>query len=316
MWPETNYEALRKISQMNKRALVVANPNAGSMHLDEFTERLTKIFASRGSTYELHRTRPGGDLRCVIRAAIRDGYDLIAAAGGDGTVSRVADGLVGKKTPLGILPCGTGNVLANKLGIPPDTESAARLLLEEHQHYRMDGMVVEDRIYLLDLSVGIISKTMAMTDQESKRRFGKLAYLWKGATLLSSLQPEEFWLEVDGNHLSTRAAEILVKSNQITGINPFNSDEMQTLGDGIVHIHIIRANSVAGFVKSMIDLARGRAGQAGSIQCLEARKHIYIEGIRTSQPVQADGESIGDTPVQITIIPDAVRIIVPPGTGS
>lgn len=294
-----------------KKVLIIANPEAGSMDMDEFAETLDRVFAEQEGSYNLHRTEPDEDLGATVQAALQDGYDLIAAAGGDGTVSQVADGLVGGNIPLGIFPAGTGNVLAQELEIPNDAEAAAHLLLGENRLRRVDGMQINEHIYLLHIGVGVTSQTMDSTAQESKRRFGNAAYLWEGLKRLFGQQPEKFRLEIDGQRVTARAIEIGVTNTRTAGGKPFNWGEGVAVDDGQVRVCIIRARSILDYLQTFFDLATGQTDRSRHIRCFDAREAIRIESADGPLPVQADGEMLGETPVEITIIPQAVQIIMP-----
>jgi diacylglycerol kinase (ATP) len=200
-----------------KRVFIIANPKAGSMDVDQFSENLDGVFAESNHTYKLYFTQPDEDVAATLNKAIQDGWDVIAAAGGDGTVSMVADGLQGLGVPLGILPMGTGNVLAQELGIPQELGQAAGLILGEHKRRPVDGMKIHDHLYLLYAGVGISSAIMEDASQQSKRRFGQVAYVWAGLKKLAGWQPVHFKLEIDGRKLSSSAVEIGVTNTRIAG---------------------------------------------------------------------------------------------------
>jgi YegS/Rv2252/BmrU family lipid kinase len=293
-----------------KKVFIIANPKAGSMDVDQFTEDLAGVFAESNHTYKLHFTQPDEEVAATLNKAIQDGWDVIAAAGGDGTVSMVADSLQGLDIPLGILPMGTGNVLAQELGIPQELGQAADLILGEHKRRPVDGMKIQDHIYLLYIGAGISSAIMEDASQQSKRRFGQVAYVWAGLKKLAGWQPVHFKLEIDGRKLSSSAIEIGVTNTRIAGGKLFEWGEDIAVDDNCVLVCIVRSKSLLDYIQIFFDLLLGRTNRSKRIRCFEAQDRIKI-GAATALKVEADGELVGETPVEIAVIPHAVTIIVP-----
>src|SRR5918997_5241973 len=161
-----------------KRVFVVLNPVAGTSVVDEVRRALDQHFLPGETTYEVHETLKEDAVERIAREAQGRGYEMVVAAGGDGTVSAVAEGLVGTATPLGIIPLGTANVLARELGIPVELEGAVQLLAGAHGVTSIDAMKVGQKHYFTQVGVGIDALMIRDTKREHKRRFGRIAYLW------------------------------------------------------------------------------------------------------------------------------------------
>src|SRR4051794_21697998 len=114
------------------RVFVALNPRSGTCSAEDVRQALARHFDGDGGGCEVFEIGEGSDLAGAVRRAVESGTGLVIAAGGDGTVSSVAAGVVGKEVPLGIIPLGTANVLAGELGIPLDLEGACALLSGEH----------------------------------------------------------------------------------------------------------------------------------------------------------------------------------------
>ena len=120
------------------------------------------------------------------------------AAGGDGTVVGVANGLVNSPVPLGILPLGTGNDLARVLGVPLKVDEALDLLVGDHLIIEADALKVGDRYFFSNVSVGITPQVMGETKSAQKKRFGLLAYLWTMIRRSNLFQLHRYTLTIDG----------------------------------------------------------------------------------------------------------------------
>ncbi|SIO42995.1 lipid kinase, YegS/Rv2252/BmrU family [Singulisphaera sp. GP187] len=305
----------------SQRAFVILNPVAGQGAAAAVRQALAEAFSNSGegaeAPYTIHETAPGEAIATRVReAAEQEGYDLIVAGGGDGTVSAVANGLVGSETPLGILPLGTANVLARELGIPIDLKGACQLLAGAHTVTAIDAMKVEDQCYFTQVGVGIDAMMIRDTDRESKRRFGRTAYLWTAFTRLLGFQPRRFLIESDGQSVRSRASQVVVANSGILGQPPFRWGPDIRPDDGRVDVCIVRARSFWNYVTLSWHVVLGQHKQDANVRYLTAQQHVVIATTKRPLPVQADGEIIGETPVTVTVVPHALHVIVPRTAGS
>lgn len=264
------------------------------------------------AAYTIHETSPGEAIAKRVReAAEQGGYDLIVAGGGDGTISAVANGLVGLETPLGILPLGTANVLARELGIPIDLEGACQLLAGAHAVTAIDAMKVGDQCYFTQVGVGIDAMMIRDTAREAKRRFGRVAYLWTAFTRLLGFQPRRFLIESDERFVRSRASQVVVANSGILGQPPFRWGPDIRPDDGRVNVCIVRARSLWHYITLFWHVILGQHKQNANVRYLTAKHRVVIATTKRSLPVQADGEIIGETPVTVTVVPQALHVIVP-----
>ena len=301
---------VQQLNPAQKKFFLIANPKAGSMNVDRFKEDLARIFAQNDHEYEVHFTRPDEAIASIVSKAVKDGWDVVVAVGGDGTVSMVADGLRNIDIPLGILPMGTGNVFAQELGIPLKLDQAISLMVGDHRCRPVDSMEIGGRLYLLYAGAGITSVMMDGASSESKRHYKILAYIWSGLKKLSGWQPFRFKLEIDGTSLSSSAIEVGVANARTAGGKPFNWGEEVSVDDRRLMVCIVRSKTWLDYIQTFFDLLLGRTHQSKHIQRYPAYHHIKIDAA-AAVSVEADGEVVGNTPVEITVVPHAVSVIVP-----
>jgi diacylglycerol kinase family enzyme len=185
-------------TSLARRIFVVVNPGAGSYRADAVRAMLGRYFHGGDPFCEIHETGQDERLLEVVRDARVRGFELVVAAGGDGTISGVANSLVGSEIPLGIIPLGTANVLARELGIPVDVDGACRLLAGPHEIRSIDAMRVRDEHYFTHVGIGLDALMIRDTSREVKKRFGRIAYIWTVFTHLLGFQPRRFRLVVGG----------------------------------------------------------------------------------------------------------------------
>ena len=292
------------------RVLVVLNPKAGSCTADDVRAALGRHFSCDDGACAIVEAAQGDDPGEVVRRAKSEGRELVIAAGGDGTVSAVANGLVGTEIALGIIPLGTANVLARELGIPVELEAACALLAGEHDLRAIDAMRVGDRHYYTQVGVGIDAMMIRDTKAEDKRRFGRAAYLWTAFTRLVGFQPRRFRLEIDGREEKRRASQVVLANVGTLGQPPFTWGPDIRLDDGKIDVCIVRARTAVDYLGLAWHVLRGQHKRSVNVRYRAARRSVVIRTDRPL-PVQADGEVLGETPVEVKVVAGAVRVVVP-----
>jgi diacylglycerol kinase (ATP) len=299
-----------------RSAFVVLNPVAGNSDPSLIRNAVERHLGGRGWTYEVYETTGRERVAEIVRAALKRGFEVAIAVGGDGTVSGVAGGLVRTGTPLGIIPVGTGNALARDLGIPLDLEGALGLLVDEHRMRTIDidAMQVGDRFLILNLGVGISALAVRGTEHMEKRRLGRIAYVWAGLVEFLGFQPQRFTVVVDGWPRQFRASEVMVLNSGGLG-NPYVRWGPQVrLDDGRLDVRIVRARTALDYLRLGWNLLLGQQKKDPSLQNLSAERSVAICADRPL-PVQGDGDLIGQTPVQVEVVPRALRVIAPLAIG-
>lgn len=310
--PEEKFLSVKDQSLSNgfERVFVVLNPVAGFGYPARLKHKLRTFALKNRWQMDIHETAEDEDLGPVIEAALKNGSQLVIAAGGDGTVSSVAACMVFSGIPMAILPVGTGNLLAHDLGIPWDANRALEMLSGKTAIQIMDVMAIQDRHFILNAGVGLSSLIIKHTARQDKRRFGTLAYVWTAFKALFGLQPHAFRLVVDGKKLKLRASEILIANGGLLGVKlPFEDVHVHP-DDGRVDMFIVKARTLYDYLELLYYIIRGKPRAAPKMLYLQAQNEIQIAAGKRL-PTQADGEVIGETPISIRVVPGAVRIIIP-----
>jgi YegS/Rv2252/BmrU family lipid kinase len=300
-----------KEGQANQFIYVVLNPIAGNSSAEQIRQALEEAFGKTGWTLDIHETTGKEDVSELTRAACERGAAMVVAAGGDGTVGGVVNGLVNRGIPLGILPVGTGNGLARALGVPIDLENAVALLAGDHDIIDLDALQVGDTYYILKVSAGLSARVMRDTPPEEKRRFGIAAYLRTTISQIMGFQPRQFVLNLDGHPAQVRASEILVSNNALLKEPPFPLGPREKLNDGVFDVYIITAQNLGDYLRIVWGLVFNRSGRKKELRTLTVKNCVSIRGVHREYTVQADGEVIGLTPVEVNVAPSAVKAIAP-----
>ena len=298
--------------QQKPKAFVVINPMAGVQHTETVREKIQSILDAHEIPFEIYETTPESNPRQKVRQALRQGFKLFLAAGGDGTLSSVAGGLVDTNIPLVLVPTGTWNALARSLDIPLQIDQALEILFQEHTIRRIDVMQVEDEFYVLNVSAGLSSQTLGKVKREEKRRFGKLVDLWWGFTKLMEFPSYRFEVRIDGTLTTFRATEMMVANIKNIGLKSLQLDTEIHMDDGKLNVCRIYAKSLRDYLSLVISMMTGSQDRNWHVLCVEASQEVEIRSSR-NLPVQGDGDVIGRLPVTIKIRPKAVSIVTPIG---
>jgi len=225
-------------------------------------------------------------------------------------VSIVANTLAETGIPLGILPIGTANVLALEPTIPRDLEEAAALFAGELVFRELDMMRMHGRNFILQIGIGLDSMMIKDTARSAKRIFGRLAYM---ATLVGKIfgyRSQRFTIVVDGQRLRPRAWQVLVANAGTLGIPPLKWGPNISPADHELDLCIFSVRRVIDYVRLFRQFVTGKQVNGSNVTYRRIHKHMVISSDRPL-PVQADGEIIGDTPVEIDVVPRGIKIVVP-----
>jgi YegS/Rv2252/BmrU family lipid kinase len=301
-------EAVRRATKV----FVVFNPVAGRTDSATVRQTLEQALQAGGQAYDVYETTGSDeeDIGAVVRSALPKGYDLVVAVGGDGTVSATANALVGSAVPLAIVPAGTANVLVREIGVPVTIEAACALLASEFATVQVDAMRVGEQHFLLQIGVGLGSLMIRDTSREAKGRFGRAAYLWTMFRRLVGFQPQRFMLVIDGVRHRLSASEVLLANGGVLGVDPLRWGPDIHPDDGQIDVCVVWAKTLADYSGLLWHAILGQQRRSRGLRYYKASKTISVNA-KKPLPVQADGEIIGTTPLQVQVVPHAVQIAVP-----
>ena len=290
-----------------KWLMVVVNPAAGQFSPD--LKAFNRIIHGAGMDWELEITNGLGDGGKLAARAVAEGASMVAACGGDGTVRDVVAGLLGSGVPLAILPTGTGNALAKDLGIPLDLNSACALMVDSRAKRRaIDLGTVGDGLFLLRSGVGLEAEITRTADRGLKDRLGPLAYITATVQAWNSAPVSHYRLVMDDAIVEIDGLACMVANAGSLGIPGLAISPHVRIDDGLLDVFVIRRHDLAE-LGALAASVTGAVEDANSLPHWQTRA-ISIEAV-PPQGVEADGEELGFTPLQIEVIPGAVQVIVP-----
>lgn len=290
------------------RIKVIANPGAGQP--EPVLSPLNDAFGAAGIDWDIDITHGAGDGYAKARQAMAEGVDMVAVYGGDGTVSEVAWALSGGGPPLAILPGGTGNALAEELGIPQALPEAAALAAGDDYDLRsIDAAQLGDRVFILRATIGFEAASVGATSREMKDRYGWLAYVYSALQTLADPPKATYILDVDGETAEVEGIACIVANSAALGSVGVKLVPDVDVSDGLMDVIVVERADLPALAGSAVDAIAGEEMRALSRW---RGKRIHVAS-RPPQPVLADGEPAGTTPVDVIVLPKAVRVVVPRG---
>ena len=291
-----------------KKLLIIVNTKASKYDEKLLNKRLAHVLSENKVDGEVYYFRDEAKLAERIDTAIREGVEAFVAAGGDGTVALVGNHLRGNKCPIGIIPIGTTNSLAQVIGIPLDMGKAIKIAISSTKTRTIDGLEINDKLYFMNASTGLSSYAIRDITEKEKSFLGRFVYVFSAVRRWFRVKPSTFFLEIDGKPQQIEAAEIFITNTGVLGGPQFKVSDSQ-LSDGKLEVLTIQKTTLGGFFNVLLDVYIRRKRKK-SICYIGQCERITI---RSDEPllVQADGDIIGQAPVAITIVPKAATFIVP-----
>ena len=245
----------------------------------------------------------------AIGAAIRahrDQVDLVVLGGGDGTMNAAAEALLETQVPFAVLPLGTANDLARVLGIPTDPIAAAQVVLAGRRN-RIDLGRANDRLFFNIATIGLSARLARAMDKQTKKRFGALAYPLTVARIGLG-RPFHATISSEQGNLQLDAIQIAVGNGRYHG-GGIVVHEAAAIDDRLLHLYALAPQSVGSLLAKLPWLLRGRHSVTSGVETLTAT--AFAVATSEQLPVNTDGEITTCTPVQFSVIPEAVEVCVP-----
>jgi diacylglycerol kinase (ATP) len=296
---------------MKHTACLIFNPASGQGNPDRDLEWICQQLEP-ALELNIYFTSSDSQADELMQAAIAEAGDSVIVSGGDGTVSAVAQALIGTPKKLGIIPRGTANAFATALGIPSDLNAACHTILQGTTRL-IDTATCNGDAMILLAGIGFEAETVERANREAKDRWGALAYILAGMQQLNQQELFHTQIAIAGEYLEFQAGAIT-----IANVAPPTSVLAQGFGqvipdDGLLEVTIGTPDTTLKALDAITDLMGAAISKAPTcredIICLRTSQIQVITD--PLQKVVIDGELIGTTPIQVQCIPNSLKVIVP-----
>ncbi|GLB46647.1 diacylglycerol kinase [Philodulcilactobacillus myokoensis] len=294
---------------MRKRARVIYNPTSGREILKSKMIDILNVFEQAGYETSAYATTPKPhSARDEAKRAVEEGFDLIVAAGGDGTINEVVNGIAPqKKRPkFAIIPAGTTNDFARALHIPRNDPIAAAKIVLKKQTFKMDVGQAGKKYFINIAGGGLLTELTYDVPSDLKTVFGYLAYLVRGAELLPQIHPIKMDLEYDGGKFDGKASMfLLAMTNSIGGLERIVPDA--SLNDGEFTMIIVKTSNLVQILQLLTKVINGKHINDSRI-IYKKTKHLIAKPVDDEMQINLDGEYGGNAPMEFKNLKQHIEI--------
>jgi len=287
--------------------VVILNPTAGSPeHIRSWQERVESL----AGDCPVRITSHPGEAEALTRHALGEGFTRIVAAGGDGTVNHVANGLAGSDAALGVLPIGSVNVFAMELGLPLNNLQRCWDIIEDANLRAVDLPSANGKYFVQLGGVGLDAQVVKETSLAFKRSFGPLSYLISAAQI-AARQPPRLLIESENTALE-EGSFVLVGNGRLYG-GPFPFFKYAIIDDGLFDVVVFKRLGYLEIIKYLQDVVFSSDINVPEVEYFQTRElRITCD---KDVPLELDGELAGNCPVDFRIRERALRILGPAVAG-
>lgn len=293
-----------------KKARIIYNPTSGREAFKKQLPEVLEKFEIAGYETSCHATTCEGDAVQAARAAGLRGFDLVVAAGGDGTVNEVVNGLaeLEERPQLAVVPVGTTNDFARAIGIPRDNILTAVDAILAGEARAIDIGRVNGHYFVNIAGGGRLTELTYEVPSKLKTVLGQLAYYLKGIEMLPSIRPAEVEIEYDGKLFKGEIMLFLVSlTNSVGGFEKLAPDSK--LNDGMFDLLILKKANLADFIRVASLALRGEHISDSNIIYTTANR-VKVTSAQKMQ-LNLDGEYGGDLPGEFVNLYRHIEVLVP-----
>ena len=285
-----------------RRLLVIYNPTAGRRRRRLFLRVLDQL-KSFGCEILLHETKGPGDAESFVHGIDGGMYDAVVAAGGDGTIREVVNGLAGRAIPLGIVPLGTANVLANEIGLAFNVSALSEAIARGVPASVYTGEA-NGHLFLMMAGIGFDARVVENTPIGLKRVAGKAAYVISTLAALVRHRPCSYAVEIDGVTY-TAAAVVIAKGHYYGG--RFIIASQAQLSAPELQVALFTKGRRRDLIGYAMALATGQLHTLSNVRVVPARE-VRITGA-ADERFQLDGDLAGRLPIFATVAPEPLLLL-------
>lgn len=290
-----------------KKARLIYNPTSGREEMRRLLPDVLERLDRAGIETTCHATTGEGDATLAAADAVSRGYDIIIAAGGDGTLNEVVNGMAGKSNlpPLGVFPLGTTNDFARAMGIPKRWEDYCDLVIENKTR-PIDIGKANDRYFINIAGGGSLTELTYEVPSRLKTLIGQLAYYMKGIEKMASLSPTKLIINADGYEVleGEFMLFLIANSNSVGGFEKLAPEAR--IDDGLLDVIAVKKCNLPEFIRLVSMALRGDHFNDPHVVYLKTKR------MEVTSPgdvlLNLDGELGGELPGVFEILPQHLRI--------
>lgn len=299
------------------RAALLYNPRSGTHNIESYLSSAIEVLRDHGWQIDMQPTHQAGDMSRLAREARENGYHVALVGGGDGSLNEAANALAGSEVVLGTLPSGTANVWARQIGLPipaplyvTQLADAARLQCEGIIR-PIDLGRTGERYFMLWSGTGLDAYVASKIEPRPPwvKRWGVVGYGMRAIWHALQYRGTPMTITIDDRPpIRARALMVLISNIQLYAGIVRPSPEAR-IDDGLLDVCLFKGTGFAYAVRHFLSIALGRATH--DPQMMNTRGRLIRVRAKRPVAVHVDAEPIGMTPIEVQVVPRALRVIVP-----
>lgn len=291
---------------MKLKILFIINPISGGKNKKKIPGFIEAYLDKAKFDFRISFTERVEHAFMLSKAAVKEGYDIVVAVGGDGTVNEVAKGLVHSDTVLGIIPYGSGNGLARTLKIPLNTIEAIKNI-NNYYHIKIDSARLNDKVFFNMAGCGFDAQIS--NEFASNKKRGLIGYVKVAFQQIRKYKSEKYQINIDGKIID-REAFILSIANSSQYGNDAHIAPHADVKDGILDVVIVRPFHYIKLPLMAYYMFRNKADKSSNVEYFSGKKIIISR--EKPAPIHLDGEPrMEQKDINIEILPLSLNVIVP-----
>lgn len=304
-----------------KNIHVIFNPLSGQK--DPPIGLIKETLQSISGRFKINKTSQDISAKELAENAVNAGADLIIGYGGDGTVLEIAESLIDKDVPLCVIPGGTANVFARELGIPIAPQDALDIIFKDNHRLRdVDVGCVEGRCFLLRMGIGLEAAMTVRADDDLKKQYGVLAYLWSAILHARRMKRVKYKLNIDGVEKQIKGVTCVICNSGNLGLPGIQIVPEIDVSDGCLNVVVIKYSHIktvfsilySALSGLVVDHSGEQERKAYALYSWEAER-VTVEAT-PSQVIAVDGEELkADFPISVNVLHKALKVLVPKNKG-
>jgi diacylglycerol kinase (ATP) len=287
--------------------VIIFNPVAGRLRA-HLLWRVLDVLVANGVRLDLAETHRAGHAEALARDAVSRGEAMVVAAGGDGTIAEVANGLMGSGARLGVIPLGTANVLAHELGLPFAPKSVAAALAFGRTCTLWPGQATgrdQTRLFVQMVGVGFDAHVVQQLPFPLKKVLGKGAYVVQSMRELIRYKFPPIRMRID--ETETEAASVIISKGRLYG-GSFRLASDAIPGDPGFSVVLFDRSGPGAAMMYGAALPLNLLGRAPGVRHIRARRIDFLQ--RAEVPAQTDGDSAGFAPLWVGDAPGPIQVVI------
>ncbi len=296
--------------EKKKKALLIVNPCSGRNKSRAGTFEIVDSFSNSDYEFSVHTTTCQGDATNIVKRELKD-HDMVVCCGGDGTLNETINGVMDmpRRVPIGYIPAGTTNDIANSLNIPTDIKSATELIINGTPNDYDIGLF-NNRYYSYVASFGAFSKSSYVTSQKLKNKFGRAAYIASGVAEVKDIRNVKMRVEYDGGIIEGKFVFGTVSNSLSVGGFIKLPDGTVKFNDGKFEVILVKDFKFLNLLPIMYKVINQKYDNKNII--MFSTNKIKFTALEEDVPWTIDGEFAGShREVRINVLERAVELYAP-----